>query len=107
MMKMMTLLSDLPSKVHSTRQMNREKSPAQIRQSLLFRLLGSLSRDRTNLQNLARPTNFSPELRAIAITPVEQKSIDEAVYVLGNIIARAKLEMASIKSITPIKKVTK
>lgn len=68
---------------------------AQRRQQELFRTMGTLARNRANLETLARPYHNAI---VVSLTPLQQRIIDAAAYVMGDLMKQVSEEMQHLPS---------
>ena len=76
----------------------KQKTYAQKRQQELFQILGTLSRLQINLELLARPRSAIGCHIVVPLTPLQQRVIDAAAYVLGDLSKLARADMQNLPS---------
>lgn len=74
------------------------RTHAQRKQHALWSLLGTLARTKATLNSMARYQGLYPLTRNFLITPLEQRILDAAVYVLGDMTNRAREQMKNLPS---------
>ena len=73
----------------------KQKTYAQKRQQELFQILGTLSRTQINLENLVRPRGFG---FIVPLTPLQQRILDAAAYVLSDLSKMARADIQNLPS---------
>jgi hypothetical protein len=76
----------------------KQKTYAQSRQQELFQMLGTLVRLQVNLETLARPRCSIGSHIVVPLTPLQQRVIDAAAYVLSDLSKAARSEIQNLPS---------
>jgi hypothetical protein len=76
----------------------KQKTYAQSRQQELFQMLGTLARLQVNLETLARPRCSIGSHIVVHLTPLQQRVIDAAAYVLSDLSKAARSEIQNLPS---------
>ena len=76
----------------------KQKTYAQSRQQELFQILGTLARLQVNLETLARPRYSTGSHIIVPLTPLQQRVIDAAAYVLSDLSKAARSDIQNLPS---------